>query len=153
MRPIFGCMIVLLAACRVAPPSLSDQDKTAIRAVTDSFVAYFHAGRDSGNASLYTENATLLPPNHGIVEGRPAILAFFQSYPALPDFVATTIDIDGRGDLAYARGTYSFSMPAAGGQPPVNDHGKFLEIRRRQADGRWLIVADMFNSDVPLPTR
>ena len=31
------------------------------------------------------------------------------------------------------------------------DSGKFLEIRRRQADGRWLIPRDIGNSDIPLP--
>jgi ketosteroid isomerase-like protein len=131
---------------------LTEADKASIRAVGDSFVVYFHTDRDSAQAELYTQNAVLMPPNQGVVEGRAAIRAFFQNYPAIPDFTGTPIEIDGRGDLAYVRGTYSFSLPAGGGRPAMSDHGKFVEIRRREG-GKWLVAVDIFNSDVPLPTR
>jgi ketosteroid isomerase-like protein len=154
MRPAFLIVLAAFAAaCRPAPPPLSDADKAAIRAGGDSFVVYFQTDRDSAIAALYTEHAVVMPPNGGAVEGRAAIRAFFEAYPALPDFVGTAIDVDGRGDLAYVRGTYSFSMPAAAGQPAMADHGKFLEIRRRQPDGKWLMSVDIFNSDVPPPKR
>ena len=150
MRLMLGVLIVAtLAACR--PATLKDADKTAMRAAADSFNAYFRADNDSAIAALFAENAVLMPPNMGPVEGRAAILAFFKGFPALPDFTHTAIDVDGQGDLAYVRGTYSFSMPAVGQTPAMQDHGKFIEIRRRQADGRWLVTADIFNSDVPLP--
>ncbi|HMG19264.1 MAG TPA: nuclear transport factor 2 family protein [Gemmatimonadales bacterium] len=153
MRPIVGCLMFVLAGCKVAPPPLAEADKTAIRAVGDSFTVFFRTDRDSAIAALYTDNAVAMPPNAGVVEGRAAIRAFFEGYPAMPDFTGTPIDIDGRGDLAYVRGTYAFTIPAASGRPAVADHGKFLEIRRRQTDGKWLIAVDIFNSDLPLPTR
>ena len=150
MRPLIGLLVVLLGACRVTPPTLSAVDKAGIRAVTDSLVAYMRANRDSALAGLYTRHAVFMPPNAGIVEGRPAILANFQATPAVTDFTLTDVDIDGRGDLAYVRGTYSIAVPAAAGRPAESDHGKFLEIRRRQPDGKWLISTDIYNSDVPL---
>ncbi|HJS44612.1 MAG TPA: DUF4440 domain-containing protein [Gemmatimonadales bacterium] len=148
MRPLIA-LLVLLAACQATAPPLSDADKAAIRAVTDSLVVYMRANRDSDLAGLYTRHAVFMPPNAGIVEGRPAILANFQVGPAMTDFTLTNVDIDGRGDLAYVRGTYSFAMPPAAGRPALNDHGKFLEIRRRQPDGKWLISTDIYNSDIP----
>ena len=154
MRPAFLFVLAAVAAaCRPAPPPLSDADKAAMRAGGDSFVVYFRTNGDSAIAALFTEQAVLMPPNAGAVEGRAAIRAFFEGFPALPDFTGTPIDIDGRGDLAYVRGTYSLSMPAASGRPAMSDHGKFLEIRRRQPDGKWLVSVDIFNSDVPLPTK
>ncbi|MEX2156021.1 MAG: nuclear transport factor 2 family protein [Gemmatimonadales bacterium] len=154
MRPTFLALLAFAAlACRPAPPPLTEADMTAIRAVGDSFTVFFQTNRDSAMAELYTENAVVMPPNQGPVEGRAAIRAFFEGYPALPDFAGTPVEIDGRGDLAYVRGTYQFTIPAMGRTPAVTDRGKFLEIRRRQADGRWLVHIDIFNSDVPLPTR
>jgi len=153
MRPVICGLVVLLAACQATPPPLSDADKAGIRAVSDSFVAYVRTNRDSASASLFTEHAVLMPANRGIVEGRPAILASFKASPALAGFTLTNIDIDGRGDLAYVRGTYAFAMPTADGKSAVGDHGKFLEIRRRQADGIWLVAVEIFNSDQPVPTR
>jgi ketosteroid isomerase-like protein len=153
MRATALGLFVVLAACKVAPSSLSDADKTAIRALSDSFVVFFRANRDSAIAAVYSDNAIMMPPNQGSVEGRAAIRAVFDAYPGLPDFTASSIDIDGRGDLAYVRGTYALTVPAANGRSAVADHGKFVQIRRRQSDGRWLIAMDIFNSDVPLSTK
>lgn len=153
MRPVVCGLVVVLAACQATPPPLRDTDKAAIRAVSDSFVAYVRTNRDSAAVSLFTEHAVWMPANRGIVEGRPAMLAFFQASPGLSGFILTIIDVDGRGDLAYVRGTYAFAILSADGQSAVGDHGKFLEIRRRQADGKWLIAAEIFNSDQPVLKR
>lgn len=150
MRLIVPGLILMLAACRVAPPDLSDADKASIRAATDSFVANVRARRDSANALLYTENASVMPPNAGIAEGRAAIRAWMTAFPPVSDFTLTPIEIDGRGDLAYVRGTYSFKLVGSDGHQIGEDHGKYIEIRRKQADGKWLMVADIFNSDVPV---
>jgi ketosteroid isomerase-like protein len=32
----------------------------------------------------------------------------------------------------------------------VNDRGKYLEVWKKQADGTWKCVMDMWNSDLPL---
>lgn len=43
------------------------------------------------------------------------------------------------------------TMAPPGAPGPVKDSGKYVEVRRRQADGRWLVAVDIFNSDVPIP--
>ena len=143
-------LVVGLAACGQARP-LSEADKAAIGAVSDSFEARVRAGNDSGVAQLYTENAVFMPPNEGIVEGRAAIRAQWEAQPADVAIELTPVDVDGRGDLAYVRGTYVVSIVGSGGGPSVVDRGKYLEIRRREGGvGReWLIAVDIFNSDQP----
>jgi ketosteroid isomerase-like protein len=32
---------------------------------------------------------------------------------------------------------------------PVNDRGKFLEVWKKQADGKWKCTMDIWNSDLP----
>lgn len=142
--------IATIAACSSATP-LKDEDKAVMRASADSFNVYFRTDNDSAIANMFAENAVFMPPNMGVVEGRAAIRAFFESFPAIPDFTGVIIEVEGRDDLAYVRGTYSYTMPAVGRNPAVQDHGKFVEIRRRQTDGKWLVVVDIFNSDLPLP--
>ena len=149
MRHMVACLILVLAACRVAPPALSEADKTAIRAATDSFVVYARARRNADSPMLFTENAAFMPPNAAIVEGRAAIRTALGAFPPMSEFSLTPVEIDGRGDLAFVRGTYAMTFVGPDGHEVGKDHGKFLEIRRRQPDGKWLIVADMYNSDVP----
>jgi ketosteroid isomerase-like protein len=62
------------------------------------------------------------------------------------------LDIDGRGDLAYARGSYSAILEVPGLPEPVTDEGKFLVIIRKQEDGEWLASISIYNSDAPVPT-
>jgi ketosteroid isomerase-like protein len=56
-----------------------------------------------------------------------------------------------RGELAYSTGTYtlSFNDPAGKG---VTDRGKYATVWRKQGDGSWKVVIDVFNSDLPLPS-
>lgn len=152
MRLMAGVAVAAAVAAACGPAALKDEDKAAIRAAVDSFNQYFRTDRDSAVAQEFAENGVMLPPNMGPVEGRAAVLAFFQGFPAIADFTAVATDIDGSGDLAYVRGTYSYTMPAQGRNPAMQDHGKFVEIRRKHANGRWLVTVDIFNSSVPVPT-
>jgi ketosteroid isomerase-like protein len=34
----------------------------------------------------------------------------------------------------------------------TKDRGKYCEVWRRQADGKWKVSADMFSSDLPVPS-
>jgi ketosteroid isomerase-like protein len=64
---------------------------------------------------------------------------------------ATKAEVAQSGDLAYLIGTYELSVNDYSGKP-VTDRGKYSEVWKKQADGNWKVVADMFNSDLPLPT-
>ena len=155
MRPTFllamlGCAAL---ACQPAPATLSPADIAAIHAAGPRFSQDALAHRDSANAAEYAENAVFMPPNLPVVEGRAAIRAWFKAFPPLSAFSLTSADVGGLGDIAYDRGTYALTIAAAGKTPAVSDHGKYLAVWRRQTGGSWLMVADMFNSDVPLPTK
>jgi len=154
MRPtlLLTALTCAVVACQPAPAKLSDADVAALRAGVDSIAAQILSGRDSAAAAHYTENAVFMVPNLPALEGRAAIRAWFAGGPPLATFTLTSKEIDGVGDVAYVRGTWTLTIAAAGKTPAIEDHGKFLEVRRRQADGSWLMVADIFNSDVPLPT-
>ena len=147
---MLGCAVL---ACQPAPAPLSEADVTAIRAATARFVENGLARRDSANAAEYSEDAVFMPPNQPAVEGRAAIRAWLTAFPPMSAFSLTVTEVKGRGDLAYERGTYALTLAASGKTPAREDHGKYLAVRRRQADGSWPMTADIFNSDVPLPNR
>lgn len=107
-------------------------------------------------AELYTEDAKVLYPDQAPVAGRGNIReyfkGFFQEFPK-NEFVLATSEVVINGDWAFDNGTYTWkATPAAGGKPQ-EDHGKYLVILRRQADGRWLVARDMDNSSLPAAQR
>lgn len=58
-------------------------------------------------------------------------------------------EIEGCGDIANLRGEHRMTIPVEGGEPIV-DVGKLLEVRRRGRHGSWMVVRDVFSSDLPL---
>jgi ketosteroid isomerase-like protein len=63
---------------------------------------------------------------------------------------ATRVDVARSGDLGYVSGPYEFVMNGPDGKP-VTERGKFVEVWRKQADGAWKCVADIWNSDLAAP--
>jgi ketosteroid isomerase-like protein len=59
------------------------------------------------------------------------------------------VDVSSSGDMGYSMGSYTLTMKDAQGNP-VTDHGKYTEVWKKQADGKWKTVADMWNSDLPV---
>ncbi len=141
------------AGCQKGGPAgLSQADEAAIREGSEAFVKGANAKAWSDLAAIYAEGAALLPPNQEAVNGRAAIQAWFEAFPPFTDFRTQLLEVYGRGDLAYVRGTYSMKLTLPGRSAQVENRGKYIEIWRKQADGAWKLVRDIFNSDLPAAT-
>lgn len=146
-------LLVLAAACQSAAGggALSEQDKTSIRDQTAAFVAAINAKDWPAATAQYSADAVFMPANGVEVSGPANIQTWMAAYPPFANFVAQSVEVDGTGDLAYNRGTYELDVTPPGATTPMHDKGKFLEVLRRQADGTWKVVRDIFNSDLPIP--
>ena len=136
-------------SCQREAGPLSDDDVAAIKASTEAFIQAVRSEDVAARAALYTEDAVLMPPNQPMVQGLAAIQTWMEEFPAPTEFNLKAVEIDGRGDLAFVRGTYSMTIAPEGTLEPIQDTGKYVEIRRKQPDGSWLIAVDIFNSDLP----
>ena len=83
-----------------------------------------------------------------MVEGRDAIIAFYNGFPRLSVFKVEAVEIDGEGSIAYIRGTYTISLSPPDGTV-INDHGKYVQVWRKKSDGSWRCTLDIYNSDLP----
>ncbi len=140
---------ITLTACQPQPQPLSDEDVAAIRSVVQSFGEAALAGDWSTAAESYAVDAVFMPPNEAIYEGRAAEVAHLEATPPVLSYSSAAVDVDGSGDLAYARGAYSISLLV--GADTVALEGKWVHIFKKQPDGSWLITLDIWNSNDPLP--
>ena len=150
---LLASLFAFLPACQCtqAAPGFTEADRTAIHALDASFARLAVAGDYKALVELfYAEDALFLAPNAPAATGRAGIEAALRSMPPITKFKLQSDDIDGTGDLAYSRGRYALTM-APPGAPPIDDQGKSLVVLRRQKDGSWKAIRDMFNSDLPLP--
>ncbi|HEV8176094.1 MAG TPA: SgcJ/EcaC family oxidoreductase [Gemmatimonadales bacterium] len=132
---------------------LSPADEARIRSVDSAFMAAANVGDAEAVAAVYADDGALLAPNLPPQKGRDAIKAFWGGFLDVYTvrFEVASDTIEGRGDLAYNQGHYRFSaVPKAKGAPGVADEGKFLEILRKQPDGSWKYMVDMYSSNLAL---
>ena len=127
--------------------------REALRGLDEAFVR--NANRRDAEAlvaEFYAEDAVLLPPNAPMIEGAEAIRGFWRTIleAGVADVTLETTRLCLAGDLAYGVGRYALTAPRAGCGCAV-DEGKYVVVFRRQADGTWKAVADMFGSDRPPP--
>jgi uncharacterized protein (TIGR02246 family) len=143
-----------LAACQAPAPEvgpLSEEDVAAITASADVFAEAVVAGDWMALGALFTEDAVLMPPNGPVVEGRVTIQAFLEPFSPITQFEATIVQMEGWGDLAFVRAAYSQGYIDEGTPESIHITGKYVEIWRKQPDGKWLIAVHIFNFDLPLP--
>ncbi len=149
ISPVAACVVLLvMAACQPpGPATLSEEDIAGIEAATQAWLEAVNAGDWAALGATYTEDAVLLPPNEPVVQGRSDIQAWFEAFPPVSDINLETEEIEGLGDVAFVRGSYTLTITPEG-MDAVTDTGKFLDVRRKQADGSWLIYRDIFSSNL-----
>jgi uncharacterized protein (TIGR02246 family) len=128
-----------------------EADKEALTAISSQWEAAYHANDLDAVMQDYAQDAVRMPPNETIEEGKEAIRnshqAFFSEYTS--DGAIEVIDVQVSGDLGYVRGTYKgMSTPKAGGDPIKSDD-RFVAVFRRQTDGSWKSICEIFNDNPP----
>ena len=160
MRPgrTLPILLVVALGCQAAPPpDTSAVAKQAIDAADANWVRLTAAGHADSLADLYHANGVMLPPNMPPVRGKDAIRAFMTTMNAMssppPVLTVRAESVWAAGATATELGRWNFAWPAAAKRPPgapAADSGKYM-VRWVNENGRWLMVQDIWNSDVPPP--
>jgi uncharacterized protein (TIGR02246 family) len=150
-----ACLALILLAVGCGEQKPTDTRAADEKTIRDADAQWSKAAaaRDvDGTVSYYSDDASLLAPNAPIASDKQSIRAAWAGL-LTPDtslsWQATKVEVARSGDLAYLIGTYQLTTKDAQGKP-VSDNGKFVEVWKKQADGKWKVAADIFNSDMPL---
>ena len=95
-----------------------------------------------------------MPPNAAAATTKEAIRKAWKDVFDVTvngSWKASNVKVANSGDMAYVSGTYEFTMNGPSGKE-ISDRGKYLEVWKKQADGKWKCEADIWNSDVPAST-
>lgn len=126
-------------------PALSIEDAAAIREVIDASVPLVMSGDWDHYLELFTDDCVVMPPGSPILKGRAAARTWFEALPEAHGFTSQAVVVDGRGDFAWACGTYSMTHEGAHGEH--TDLGKWSCTFRHGDDGVWRIASDCWNVD------
>ena len=151
---LWGCLALffLASSCSQQPPAdTRAADERAIRDLDAQWSTTAASNDLEGTVSYYSDDATLLPPNAPIAIGKPAIRASWASLlvPGVSvSWQVSKVEVSRSGDQAYLIGAYRMTFKDPQGKNGT-DHGKLLEVWKKQPDGKWKTVADIYNSDLP----
>jgi ketosteroid isomerase-like protein len=146
------CLIAATTGCtRMGAPArdtAAEQEKLQADAL--AWFDHYAKGDAAAMASLYAEDALLMPPGAPAVTGRAAIEDFLGRDSAaskangvsLQNVSVTGSGID--GDTGWISGTYKV-VDSSGA---TVDTGSYLSVHRR-TNGAWPYIRDIWNSDRP----
>src|ERR1700733_1231104 len=158
MSKFLGCgclaLLLIMAGCsQQTAPDTRAGEESAVRDADAQWSKTAMANDLDGTVSFYTDDASLLPPNAPLATGKQAIRAVWAGMLSPDTTVSWQVskaDVARSGELAYVMGTYQIAAKNPQGKSQ-EDRGKLVEVWKKQADGKWKTVADIFNSDLPAP--
>jgi len=159
IRSLHNFILILL--CLVLPQCGSQQTKpldlAQVRKTIESQNAKWAEASKKNDistlVSIYTEDATVLPPNRPMLRGIGEIRAMYERIAARHTTTVkalfNTIDVSGKDSTVFEIGEYFTTWQPENG-PVKSDTGKYTTIWKLQSDGTWKIHADCWNSNKPL---
>jgi ketosteroid isomerase-like protein len=146
--------IVTFFALTAARPQAARDTTGGIRTADQDWARVFAAKNLDASVAICAPDGAVLAPNAPIAAGREEIRKLFQGFFAIPGFQITwhptKIEVARSGEIGYSSGVYEMQFKDASGKP-ASDTGKYVTIWKRTPDGKWQVVRDIFNSDLPPP--
>ena len=150
------CLSLLLAGCsQLSMPTASNREaeERVIRDLDAEWTKAAAAKNVDQVIDFYADDASMFVPNEPIAMGKPAIRVEWTKLTTNPGYALTfspsRVDVAKAGDMAYEFGVYSLMLNGPDGKP-MNDRGKYVVVWKKQTDGKWKVVADIINTDLPM---
>lgn len=152
MKSYLGLAVVLALLVPAAGWAQSANTDTAaieqtLRKLDAEAAAAAAAGNVDNVVSHYAPGAIVMAPNAPAMTTADAIKAgWTEAVAGLSlSWKPNKVEVASAGDLAYVTGTYEDKPKDKGSA----DRGKYLAVWKKQSDGSWKMVADIWNSDLP----
>ena len=144
--------LLVLAASGCAPQVDIDAERAAVRtALGEAWNAVIAKDVDKFIA-LCADEDIMFPPNAPMVRGKQAVREYMSQLFATPGYSMSRqppqIEVSGAGDLAYTWDTFELTVNDAEGNP-VTQNAKHVVVWKKEPQGTWKIVADIWNSNQP----
>jgi ketosteroid isomerase-like protein len=130
----------------------TEKAKYAVAAADAAWLKAYQAKDVGKSVAFYDERGSMLAPNTPIATGKDALAQAIAGAFAMPGYNLVwhlrKVGLARSEDLGHTSGSYDSSFQDASGKT-ISDTGKYLTVWKKQANGAWKVLFDMFNSDLP----
>ena len=146
---LIGVTAVILACDH---PAQIDEEREALLRTDQEWASVVGTGDVDKIISYWAEDAIVLPPDTPMLIGKQAIREYVAESLKIPGFSITwkakQAVLAATGDMGYTVATNRITMTSADGAAVVAV-GKAVTIWRKEADGKWRCVVDIWSADSP----
>jgi uncharacterized protein (TIGR02246 family) len=100
--------------------------------------------------SYWADDATVMSPGQPALKGKEAIRAMVEGMSKIPGFKISwepiSVSVSQGGDMAYLIEQNQVTVSDSLGRP-ITEYNKAVTVWRKEADGSWKNVVDMWNAD------
>jgi uncharacterized protein (TIGR02246 family) len=149
--------VAVLAGCGTAQPpapapvDTRAQDEAAIRAAAQDWGKAIYEKDLDQTLSYYADDAWVYPQNAPIAktaDQRRSVWTAFFATPGASDMSGDIqrVEVARSGDFAVEYGTFEMTMKDKKDKP-ISENEKYVTTWKKQADGKWKAIADIWNTD------
>jgi ketosteroid isomerase-like protein len=134
-------------------PAAAQQSSTLVTLakIRENWAQDLHSKQLEPILRLYAPDAVFLQPTGERIAGSPALRTLFQNIMAAfnSDLTLHSQNLETSGDLAYDSGDFQENLTAIATGAKINSKGSYVIIFKRQPDGSWQIVQQVFTGTPP----
>ena len=145
----FGC-------APAQPPAAPDHRAAIEQTIRDGeaqWVKDFAAKDVDKVASHYADDASSMIPDMALMTGQQEIRAGLKEEFSDPnstlDFHPAKVEVSKSEDMGYSQGKYTYTSTDPKTKKALIEHGNYVEVYKKQADGSWKVEADIATQEAP----
>jgi ketosteroid isomerase-like protein len=146
-----------MIGCGTTPPpapaavDTRAEDEAAIRLAANDWAMAIEAKNLDETLSFYADDAWVYPQNAPIAKTADERRAVWSSFFAMPGAAnmegdISRVEVARSGDLAVMYGTFAMTMNDKSGKQ-MTENEKSVVTWKKQPDGAWKVIADIWNTD------
>jgi ketosteroid isomerase-like protein len=145
----FAAILALIFSATAAAQQSSTL--VTVAKIREAWVQDLHTKQLEPILKLYAPDAVFLQPTGERLTGSSALRTLFQNIMATfnSDLSLHSQSLEVSGDLAYDSGDFQESLTTIASGAKITSKGSYIIIFKRQQDGSWLIVQQVFTGTPP----
>jgi ketosteroid isomerase-like protein len=152
LKSFLGTLVVVaLAACAAEPPSIdAEAEEAELMRISREWSEVAGSGDLDATLAYWADDAVMMPPGMPPLKGKKAIREFIEASGSIPGSAIRWEPLEAHvspsGDFAYLLERNEISFQDSTGVK-VTEWNKGVTVWRKQADGSWRNVIDIWNAD------
>ncbi len=144
---------VMAGSCGSGATIETESDLVSLRLAANTYHQAASTKDRAAVVALYDENVLMVPPNADLVEKLEGVQGYRFGFLETPgvelQFEILRAEISTSGDIGWTLSIGDITINNPEG-PPGRDIIRDFHTWKKQTDGSWKVVVDMWNSELPI---